>query len=276
MKKNFKLIDLNLNIFKRMDFVSVNLMGGLGNLMFQVATAYAFGVKNNKKFICEPKQIEIPHKPFSVYTTNILRKIDFINSIQIMHEYNEVNFHYNEIPNIDGNIRLFGYFQSEKYFLKYRNEILNLFEIDDNTLKKINKIYKSILNEDTCSIHVRRGDYLKLPNHHPTQHIEYYLNSVELMGNDKHYLIFSDDINWCNDNFDFIKNKTFISGTYDFEDLYLMSMCKNNIIANSSFSWWSAWLNQNLNKKIIAPKIWFGNYLNHNTNDLYCNNWIKL
>jgi hypothetical protein len=90
-------------------------------------------------------------------------------------------------------------------------------------------------------------------------------------------LIFSDDINWCIENFDFIKNKTFISGNSDFFDLYLMSMCNNNIIANSTFSWWAAWLNINKDKKVICPKIWFGiNYSHFDTSDIYCIDWIKL
>jgi len=94
---------------------------------------------------------------------------------------------------------------------------------------------------------------------------------------EKTYLIFSDDIEWCKLNFDFLENKIFVNGNTDFQDLYLMSKCNDNIIANSTFSWWGAWLNQNPNKKVIAPKIWFGNfYSNFNTNDLYFQDSIIL
>jgi 5'(3')-deoxyribonucleotidase len=91
------------------------------------------------------------------------------------------------------------------------------------------------------------------------------------------FLIFSDDIEWCKENFPNISDKfIFIEGNKDYEDLYIMSKCKNNIISNSTFSWWGAWLNQNENKKVVAPLKWFGSSINHNTKDLYCDGWIKI
>jgi hypothetical protein len=161
--------------------------------------------------------------------------------------------------------------------MDYRNEILKLFKIDDNTNQKIHDKYGDLLSLDTCSIHVRRGDYLALQNHHPIQSIEYYQNAIDIIGNDKHFLIFSDDIKWCEENFGGLTNKTYITGNQDYEDLYLMSMCRNNIIANSTFSWWGAWLNKNEDKKVIAPKQWFGVSNSHlDTSDLYCKKWITI
>ena len=85
-------------------------------------------------------------------------------------------------------------------------------------------------------------------------------------------MVFSDDLDWCKETF--LGNRfTFISGNRDYQDLFLMSMCKNNIIANSSFSWWGAWLNTNLNKKVIAPKKWFGPQLSLSSDDIYPNTW---
>jgi hypothetical protein len=161
--------------------------------------------------------------------------------------------------------------------MDYRNEILELFKIDDETNQKLFNKYGEILNLDTCSIHVRRGDYLGLQNHHPIQPIEYYQKAINIIGEEKHFLIFSDDIKWCEENFSFLKNKTFVSENLDYEDLYLMSMCNNNILANSTFSWWGAWMNQNENKQVIIPSKWFGiSNLHLNTNDLFCDKWIKL
>jgi hypothetical protein len=189
----------------------------------------------------------------------------------------EGGFHYTPIPKIEGNIKLIGHFQSEKYFINHKNEILKLFEIDDITKNYLLEKYGEILNQDTCSIHVRRGDYLGLQNHHPIQPIEYYQKAINIIGEENHFLIFSDDIKWCEENFSFLKNKTFVSDNLDYEDLYLMSMCNNNILANSTFSWWGAWLNNNENKQVIIPSKWFGVSNSHlNTNDLYCNKWIKL
>ena len=94
--------------------------------------------------------------------------------------------------------------------------LLELFKIDNKTKSYLLEKYSNIINEDTCSIHVRRGDYLGLPNHHPTQPIEYYIQAIKLIGEDKHYVIFSDDIKWCEENFSFLNNKTFISGNQDY------------------------------------------------------------
>lgn len=257
-----------------MDIISTKLMGGLGNYLFQISTSYSLSLKYKKKLLCDISDTISPHKSYSEYTSNIFRKINFTNSIGNFTPFSEKSFKYSPIPNIEGNIKLFGYFQSEKYFLNYRKEILELFEIDKITEEKINKKYGDILSLDTCSIHIRRGDYLHLQQYHTVQTMEYYNKAIEKIGFDKKFLIFSDDIEWCIDNFIFLKNKTFISNNLDYEDLYLMSKCKNNIIANSTFSWWGAWMNKNTEKIVIAPKKWFGINNSHlDTSDLYCNDW---
>jgi hypothetical protein len=260
-----------------MDIVSTRLMGGLGNIMFQIASAYSVSLRDNKEMICDTRDMVIPHKPYTFYAENILRKVKFSDSIMNQIHINEVGFHYVQIPKLKGNVKLIGHFQSEKYFIDHKNEILDLFEIDEKTKTNLLEKYGDIINQDTCSIHVRRGDYLKFPNHHPIQSISYYENAIKIIGEEKHFIIFSDDIKWCEENFNFLKNKTFVSGNMDYEDLYLMSMCKHNIIANSTFSWWGAWLNKNKNKQVIIPSKWFGIFnLHSNTNDLYCDKWIKL
>jgi hypothetical protein len=260
-----------------MEIVSTKLMGGLGNMMFQIAAAYSTSLRDEKQMICDITDIQSPHKPYTIYIDNVFRNIKFLDNLVNLKHIGEGGFHYTLIPKIEGDVKLVGHFQSEKYFINYRNKLLELFEIDDKTKNFLFKKYRDILNQNTCSIHVRRGDYLGLPNHHPTQPIQYYEQAITLIGEDKHYIIFSDDIKWCEENFNLLKNKTFISGNQDYEDLYLMSMCKNNIIANSTFSWWGAWLNNNENKQVIIPSKWFGISNSHlNTNDLYCDKWIKI
>jgi len=125
------------------------------------------------------------------------------------------------------------------------------------------------------SVHVRRGDYLKLSDHHPACTLEYYDKAMSKFDGCK-FLIFSDDKKWCLENFN--KENCEISFNSDaVEDLQLMSLCDHHIIANSSFSWWGAWLGRNKDKKVIAPKEWFGPAKNdHNTKDLYCKDWIVL
>jgi hypothetical protein len=260
-----------------MFLTTTRLMGGIGNNLFQISASYAYSIKYGYRFICDMSDVLSPHNPYQFYSKNILRNIESeqVSSNYII--YNEPNFNYTEIPNFNQNIKLVGYFQSEKYFINYRKEILELFSIDDESQKIIMEKYSDILEMDNCSLHVRRGDFVNLQNYHVLQNIDYYKKSIELIGDNKHYLIFSDDIKWCEENLNFIKNKSFISGNNDYIDLYLMSLCKNNITANSTFSWWGAWLNKNELKKVIIPSEWFGvNNLHLNTMDLYCNKWIKL
>ena len=170
---------------------------------------------------------------------------------------------------------LHGFFQSEKYFHHNRKKILEYFkptlEIKNQLMDKCN----DLLSGKTCSVHVRRGDYLKFPKEHPTLQPEYYYNSFNEFDDDTTFLMFSDDIEWCKEN---IKgyNIHYIDESLDFLNIYLMSLCDNNIIANSSFSWWGAWLNENPEKKVIAPKIWFGENKKLETKDIIPESWIKL
>lgn len=260
-----------------MNTVSIKLMGGLGNMLFQIATAQAVSFRDNKKLVCGTDDMIVVHKPYSEYTDTIFRKILFSNRIDSFITITENHFNYSEIERVDGNIKLQGYFQSEKYFIDYKKEILNLFEIDDVTKKYLFEKYGEIPKKDTCSIHVRRGDYLQLQNHHPVLSIDYYREAIELIGKEKKFYIFSDDVQWCEENFNFLENKEIVTNNLDYQDLYFMSMCEHNIIANSSFSWWGAWMNENENKKVICPSKWFGsNYSYFDTSDLYCKNWILL
>jgi hypothetical protein len=257
-----------------MDIVSTKLMGGLGNYMFQIAAAYAISLRDNKSLICETYDMQVPQKPAQAYQNNLFRKISFAEERIIHTPFGEPKFSYTEIPQIDGNIRLYGYFQSEKYFEHYKREVAELFELNSEIQDKVLSQYQEILEKNTTSINVRRGDYVWLSDYHANQELDYYKKAIEIIGEEEKFLIFSDDISWCKENLDFIKNKTFVTNDFDYEDLFLMSQCSNNIIANSSFSWWGAWLNKNDDKVIVAPKNWFGKSNSHlDTSDLYCEKW---
>lgn len=260
-------------------------MGGLGNNLFQIACAYAYSLKNDKELILFNEKIGIVHKSLDTYKDNILSKIEFSTKQDLskFKVYNEPFFNYQEIPNIDSDVYLNGYFHSSKYFESYEKEIRDLFlypsNVFDDIIEKTLDVYKIDMSKDnTCSIHVRRGDYLNYPNQHPIQNMNYYMKAIKQMPKDSIFLIFSDDISWCKKNFPDLPEKfKFIEGNSDHEDLLLMSLCNNNIICNSTFSWWAAWLNKNSEKKVIAPSKWFGPaYANHDTKDLYCENWIKI
>ncbi len=257
--------------------VSIKMQGGLANNLFQIACAYAYSLKHNKELVILNEKFGISHNPLDAYKENFLKKINLVSSknFQGFKIYNEPQFNFSQIPEIEGNVYLEGYFQSEKYFSDYENEIRNLLSYSEN-VNLIKEKYKNELEKNTCSVHIRRGDYLKYPNHHPVQSVNYFMKAIRQMPDDSLFIVFSDDIQWCKDNLPNIEDKfIFIEENKDYEDLLLMSLCKNNIISNSSFSWWGAWLNENKEKKVIAPSKWFGTANNHNnTVDLYCKNWI--
>jgi len=261
--------------------VSIKLQGGLGNNLFQIACVYAYSLKYNKKLILVNEKFGITHNALDTYKSNILNKIEFLQSKSFNNftSYCEREFNYIEIPNILDNVYLEGYFQSEKYFKEYHKEIRELFSFPEEYKNSTIEKYKNLLEGETCSIHVRRGDYLKLTDHHPVQSLNYFMKGVKEMSEDSKFLIFSDDINWCKQNFPNVPEKfIFIEGNSDYEDLLLMSLCKNNIISNSSFSWWAAWFNEDINKKVIAPSKWFGAANSHvnNIQDLIPETWRKI
>lgn len=251
-------------------------MGGIGNYMFQIAATYVKSLELGYKFLIDKRFVKVGHNNIETYKNNLLRNLQFEN-LNDFDEYYERVFNYEKIKNFENSTMLRGYFQSEKYFKEYENEVRNFFSCPNEIKNKLLTKYDGLHTERTCSIHVRRGDYVKLQNYHPLQTIDYYNRSIESFGKDFLFFVFSDDIEWCKSNLTNLKNVFYCENNKDYEDLYLMSLCKNNIIANSSFSWWSAWLNENRNKKVIAPTNWFGKSNSHlNTKDLYCDNWIIL
>ena len=248
-------------------------MGGLGNQLFQIATTTALALRNNDTacFDIDGHRIGLQGKNASEYLGNVYSKLLNIK-IETNDSFNQDGFNYEEIEYKE-NLKLVGYFQSEKYFIDYKEQIYDLFKPKKDINEYILEKYGDVLSKNTCSLHIRHGDYLMFPNHHPPCPINYYQNAI------KHFdgalfLVFSDDINWCKSVFKG-ENFIFIENELDYIDLYIMGMCKNNIIANSSFSWWGSWLNQNENKKIIAPSRWFGvAYQNMMINDIYTNKMI--
>ncbi|MBF2056764.1 MAG: alpha-1,2-fucosyltransferase [Cyanobacterium sp. T60_A2020_053] len=145
-------------------------------------------------------------------------------------------------------------------------------------MNQIQEIYQKKFSDYQCAIHIRRGDYLKYPNHHPICSLNYYAQAIQYFDNSTNFVIFSDDIDWCRHQ-DLFQEKRFDFWTSqrDDLDLYLMSIFPHQIIANSSFSWWASWLNIYQNKKVIAPSLWFGQNLKHlNTEDIYASYMLKI
>ena len=267
-------------------YQSIGNNGRIGNQLFQIASTIGIAIENGHDFIFNDSEIFKYLPNLKKYTTHQFNNIN--------NTYFESDFCYQDIKiSSNENIFLYGYFQSYKYFEKNKQDVLDLLEINnpifESSIKNIN-FYNS------CSIHIRRGDYVKIAqtnplNPHPLQSIDYYKQAINIINADK-YFVFSDDINWCKEN---LKDERLVFIDYpeknlnyfaaDLCELQLMSLCNYNIIANSSFSWWSAYLNNNKNKKIVAPKKWFSdeyikvisNYNSENIlKSLTPDSWIKI
>lgn len=228
--------------------------GWLGNQMFQYAATFA----TSKKLGVDCGFPENEPNLFDIFDLTAFR-----NKTSTRYIYQEPTFEYAPIPERDG-LTLFGYFQSEKYFSDYREDIRKEF-----TLK--NPKFPDGLEEEHIALHVRRGDYLNLQNIHPTCSLDYYEKALKELP-DLPVYIFSDDIEWCKENFKGDKYK--FSEQNFMEDFELMTKCSYHIIANSSFSWWAAWLSDS--KKVIAPATWFGPDGPGSAEDIIPDTWTKI
>ena len=255
--------------------VTCFLQGGLGNQMFQIAATTVLAYRNNDIAVFDSKNHNLPLQGRKTvnYMDNIFRNINFSEDIKVAKVYKEEGFTFNEIP-YEEQLALYGYFQSEKYFHKQKQYIKELFSPTDNIKRYLLEKYPQISERNISSIHVRRGDYLKLKHIHSPCSLKYYLDATKKVKSD-HFFVFSDDPEWCKGIFKSDKY-TVISEEQDYNEMYLMSMCKNNIIANSSFSWWGAWLNNNEDKVVIAPKQWFGPSAKMSCHDIVPDEWLRL
>ena len=249
-------------------------MGGLGNQMFQIAAAYAHAAENNQSlgFFEEKHSLPLQGFKFKKYKKSVFRNVKVIDELPGFRRYIEPYFHYRKIPTAKDLI-IRGYFQSEKYFKACESNIRQFYSMPERLKEYIFNKYPDI-SQNSVSVHVRRGDYVNLQGHHPLQRPEYYTRGLAMIGGRPKIYVFSDDLDWCKENLSF--------GDYfiDEEDdvcLYAMSLCRDNILANSTFSWWAAWLNENPNKKVVVPHRWFGDRLSgYKTRDLFPWGWDRI
>jgi hypothetical protein len=259
---------------------SIGYNGRLANQMFQFASTVGIARKlgYDAKF---PEENFIQGNPHD-YNGGKLRECfnipdryfspaNFLSS-RIQYNYSETEFTFNkETLSLPDNVNIHGYFQNERYFLHCREEILNCFTFKDNIISR-----GSNVERDSVSVHVRRGDYTQYPDHHPTQSPEYYKKALEI-SDKKNIYVFSDDLVWCKNNISAPnKNMIFLEEPDPFVSLLMMSLCEDNIISNSSYGWWAAWLNKNQDKKVIGPTLWFGPSMRKDTSDILPPSWIKI
>ena len=253
----------NRNYKVRKLIISSHLMGGLCNQMFQIACAYVLSLKYDKKLIICTQEYN-PHSNIN-YFDNIFKKVDINTCLKINNIFREkpdTSSIYIDIPNFTEDTIIYGYFQNYKYINQYRNEVLELFKIDQNRELRLRNIYTDLQN--SYFLHIRRGDYVN-NSFHELNLENYYKKALHMIQEreiNKYIIyVFSNDIKYCK-NIEWLQhnNIKFIDGLNELDSLYLMSMCnKGAICCNSSYSWWGAYMINNIEKIVIFPNKWFPN-----------------
>jgi len=253
-------------------------IGGLGNMLFHIASIWTLAKDNDDELSLLNIEDKIRELDAAVNITTTWSETK--HSDEFRYLFNRFHRSTGDAPNIKlpfqyipiqytNGYKYSGYFQSEKYFKHRRDEILNLFRPDDSHYDEINK-YSDLFGH--ISLHVRRSWIeLKLSHILLVQAMDYYKNAIDMLPKDLKILIFSDDLEWCKQNF--IGDRFVFIDEIDYISMYLAKM-KYNIIASSSFSWWGAWLGEA--EKIIAPKPWFGVNSGVPEADIVPENWIRI
>lgn len=291
--------------------IAVLLMGGLGNQMFQYAAARSLALERKTWVYLDPfflyedakgrwtqrhyelGALNVHYKYERSGRINFLRRVHFSRFWRRMSESKGWPFSFRtfiekgtgfqpEFFSFPKNTYLKGYFQSEKYFLKHADVIRKELACTDPPAGKNAETLEKIIGCNAVSIHVRRGDYITLPTaaaYHGFPGLEYYAKAIEHMQSNvdgAEFFVFSDEPAWVKQNLPVPGNATFVDWNVGkgHEDLRLMSNCRHHIIANSSFSWWGAWLNPSKEKLVIAPKNWFANP-EENDKDIIPAGWLR-
>jgi hypothetical protein len=288
--------------------IVVRIMGGLGNQMFQYAAGKRLALKlgvemrldtdwydRSDSRLYELGFFQVPEvkagrsdirrlrygsKPWWKLLTNRARREAKESSTS---HIKQKQFHFDTgILNLSDDVYLHGYWQSEKYFKDIERDIRDQFTFR-NPGKSATEMAERIHSSNSVSIHIRRGDYIEGDSAAKFENLplEYYRKALHHLESSLGLLdlfIFSDDLTWVRENNLFDREMTFVEASGNLtpvDDMWLMTLCRHNIIANSSFSWWGAWLNSNETKTVVAPSIWFKSEEN-DTRDLIPETWIRL
>lgn len=285
--------------------LTCNLQGGLGNQLFQIYTTIAQADRiNSRLFFFNTVELKSSVTDRHTYWNTFLSRLKIFlvdpssinqNNISIIREK---GFAYNVLPIRDTTPKkiqmLSGYFQSYKYFDEYYHTINRMLRIDDHKVRLTNKYLKLINEDNPISIHFRRGDYKNLSNFYVLLNSDYYkaglrhvleTNTSDNLLNKVLYFCEDHDVEDVDNMIQNIKSE-FPTIRFeradplleDWEQLILMSLCRHNIIANSTFSWWGAYLNTSRDKIVVYPSIWFGPSLqrSHDLKDLFLKDWTKI
>ena len=263
------------------------LSGGLGNQMFQFAAAKSLSLKTSLELSIDTQLLEKKTKATkrdydldifkieNIIGTKLSDKI-FIRGFLILNKINisadklfdifkdeKAQIFDKRFSSIDKSILLYGYFQNENYFKDISDQLRVCFSFKAPLNGKNEELNILIQNNNAVSIHIRRCDYLSQNSNQNVLELEYYKKAVRFIASkidNPYFIIFSDDMTWVKNNLELGYNHLYVDwnqGKESYIDMQLMSLCKHNIIANSTFSWWGAWLNKNIDKLVVAPNKWY-------------------
>lgn len=290
--------------------VSCYLMGGLGNQLFQIFTTITYGIDSQSTIIFPYSEVLTTGIERPTYWDTFLQQLKSFTTIKKSCVYNhtdpyrfvkyqEAGFKYNRIPIVENReLMLFGYFQSYLYFEHCKQTIFSMIRLDKQKAE-IREEFSYIFTRKTSnntnihniSMHFRLGDYKLNPDCHPIMPFEYYSNSLgQLISITDSKQIFrvlyfceEEDDDYVNSiisllslSYSFIEFIKVNNEIPDWKQLLIMSCCNDNIIANSSFSWWGAYFNDNVNKHVCYPSVWFGPKIAHDVSNLFPPNWNKV
>ena len=259
-------------------------MGQLGNQMFQYAALKGIATKHNYQW-CIPNHKQVVDDGIG----NKLRielfdcfKLESLQAIGMLHNghapvVQEKHFHFDKdlLELCPDEISLVGYFQSEKWFKHIETDIRKDFQFHDEILSPCKEMIEGITSP--VAVHIRRGDFIINSARHHNLSLDYYKKALKHFDKTSTIIVFSDDPDWCKEQKVFDDDHILVAeGNTNYVDLCLMSLCEGHIIANSTFSWWGAWLADS--QKVIAPSIWFGEELRsvNDIKDLYPKSWEVL
>jgi hypothetical protein len=292
--------------------IIVELSGGLGNQMFQYALARVMSLKNDDEYAFDlsgytdqkngdtQRDYELDVFTIEAIECSTHDKIKLGDENPIIQSINRIlgtrlnanpsslvkeegHFFHPEVLARTGDLYLRGFWQTEKYFNNYEEAIRQDFTFKKRMSPKSKTILSKILVQNSVSVHIRRGDYVSNPvtnKYHGTCSPAYYQKASSVIAKkvvNPTFYVFSDDPAWCKKNIKLAGKTIFVthnSGKRSWEDMFLMSRCQHHIIANSSFSWWGAWLNTNPDKIVIAPKKWVGGQIS--MPDIIPADWISI
>lgn len=295
--------------------IIIRLEGGLGNQMFQYAFGKALSLEKKCELLFDISSFEngvgdfyengLSRRNFelNIFTLNlqtwnnnfcnffpttlierITLKLEKLLGLKSIIFENKYGFDETLIARIKKHTYFIGYWQSSLYFDKYRNGLINDFHFKLPEFRNL-LLEDKIQNTNSVSIHVRRGDYVNSVDAnkvHGLCSIEYYKKATSIIieqSDNVQWFVFSDDIEWCKENFNWLYEAFFVTSNKSeaYYDMYLMSICRHNIIANSTFSWWGAWLNQNISKIVVGPSKWFADIeKNDQINGILPSSWISI